>query len=93
MTARNCTNPSGHGCSDRRAAGASESGTSVPFFVRRNVEHTWCGCSADVRWLRYMRGALDEIGIPEDAKRRIDAFLTHTGYFMQNVDDQGGRIY
>ena len=45
------------------------------------------------RWLGYMREALDEIGIPEDAKQRIDAFLTHTGYFMQNVDDQGGRIY
>ena len=45
------------------------------------------------RWLGYMREALDEVGIPEDPKRRIDAFLTHAGYFMQNVDDHGDRIY
>lgn len=45
------------------------------------------------RWLGYMREAMDEVGIPQDAKQRIDAFLTDTGHFMQNVDEQGNRIY
>ncbi len=45
------------------------------------------------KWLGYMREAMIEVGLPEDARTRLDEFLTDTGYFMQNVDDQGERIY
>ena len=45
------------------------------------------------RWLGYMRKAMIEVEIPEDARDRMDEFFTDTAYFMQNVDNNGERIY
>lgn len=45
------------------------------------------------KWLGYMRDAMVEVGIPDDARERLDEFFTYTGHFMRNVDDAGGRIY
>lgn len=45
------------------------------------------------RWLGYMRRAMVEAEIPEDARRRMDEFFTDSAYFLQNVDDDGQRIY
>lgn len=45
------------------------------------------------RWLGYMRQAMTDVGIPDDARASLDEFFTDTAYFMQNVDEDGGRIY
>ncbi len=45
------------------------------------------------RWLGYMRQAMEEVEIPQDARERMDEFFTDTASFMQNVDDEGNRIY
>ena len=45
------------------------------------------------KWLRYMREALDEAGIPADTRRRMDEFFTDVAYFLQNVGDDGERLY
>ncbi|MFW5688657.1 MAG: globin [Spirochaetota bacterium] len=45
------------------------------------------------RWLGYMRKAMLEVGIPDDARAALDEFFTDTAYFRQNVDDEGERIY
>ena len=45
------------------------------------------------RWLGYMRNAMTEVGIPDDARARLDEFFADTAYFMQNVNDDGSRIY
>lgn len=45
------------------------------------------------RWLSFMRQAMDEVGIPEEFKPAMDHFFLHTAYFMQNIDEDGSRIY
>lgn len=45
------------------------------------------------RWLGYMRKAMQEVGIPDDARERLDEFFTDTAFFMQNVDEDGSRLY
>lgn len=45
------------------------------------------------RWLGYMRHAMVEVGIPPDARDALDEYMTHTAAFMQNVGDDGSRIY
>lgn len=45
------------------------------------------------KWLRYMREAMDEMEIPEPARTYMDEFFEDTAYFMQNIDDDGNRIY
>lgn len=45
------------------------------------------------RWLSHMREAMIEAEIPADARARLDEFLSDTAYFMQNVADDGSRIY
>lgn len=45
------------------------------------------------KWLNYMREAMVDVGIPDEARDRMDEFFTDTAYFMQNVDEQGERIY
>lgn len=46
-----------------------------------------------LKWLHYMREAMDEVEIPKDAYKRLDEFFTDTAFFMQNVDVKGNRIY
>jgi truncated hemoglobin YjbI len=46
-----------------------------------------------LKWLHYMREAMDEVEIPLDAYKRLDEFFTDTAFFMQNVDVKGDRIY
>jgi len=45
------------------------------------------------KWLMYMRQAMDEVRIPEDARARMDEFFTDVAYFLQNVGDNGERLY
>ena len=51
--------------------------------TRENVE----------RWLGHMRDAMVEVGIPDDARSRLDEFFTGSGSFLQNIDEHGRRIY
>jgi truncated hemoglobin YjbI len=44
-------------------------------------------------WIQYMRDALDEVGIEGDTKDKLVEFFTDVAYFLQNVDDDGNRIY
>lgn len=45
------------------------------------------------KWLRYMRQAMDEVGIPADAKGRLDEYFADSASFLQNVGDDGQRLY
>jgi truncated hemoglobin YjbI len=45
------------------------------------------------KWLMYMRQALDEVGIPDDPKKRMDEFFADVAYFLQNVGEEGERLY
>ena len=45
------------------------------------------------KWLAYMRLAMDEVGIPEDARRRMDEFFADVASFLQNVGEEGERLY
>ena len=45
------------------------------------------------KWLMYMREALVEVAIPEEARKIMDEFFTDVAYFLQNVDEKGNRIY
>lgn len=45
------------------------------------------------KWLMYMRQALDEVAIPDDAKKRMDEFFTDVAFFLQNVGENGERLY
>jgi hypothetical protein len=40
-----------------------------------------------------MRAAMQDADLPEDARVRLDEFLTDTAYFMQNVGEDGSRLY
>lgn len=45
------------------------------------------------QWLAYMRRALDHESIPADARQRLDEYFTASAYFLQNVGDDGRRLY
>jgi truncated hemoglobin YjbI len=45
------------------------------------------------RWLCYMREAMIEVGIAEEVRVPMNEFLSQTACFLQNVDEQGNRIY
>jgi len=45
------------------------------------------------KWLAYMREAMAEVGIPDDARRRMDEYFTDVASFLQNVGDDGKRLY
>lgn len=45
------------------------------------------------KWLGYMRAAMDEVGIPDDPRRRLDEFFSDVAYFLQNVGDHGEQLY
>ena len=45
------------------------------------------------KWLGYMRQALDHESIPADARTRLDEFFTATAAFLQNVGENGERLY
>lgn len=45
------------------------------------------------KWLGYMRQAMDEVGITDDARRRLDEFFTDVAFFLQNVGEDGRRLY
>lgn len=44
-------------------------------------------------WLELMREAMMEVGIPEEERAAMDEFFTHAAYFMQNIAEDGTRIY
>jgi truncated hemoglobin YjbI len=45
------------------------------------------------KWLAYMRQALDHPSIPADARTRLDEFFADSAFFLQNVGDNGERLY
>lgn len=45
------------------------------------------------KWLAYMREAMVEVAIPEDTRKRMDEFFTDVAFFLQNVDEDGSRLY
>jgi truncated hemoglobin YjbI len=45
------------------------------------------------RWIGHMSAALDEVGIAGDTADRLMEFFTDTAFFLQNLDEAGGRIY
>ncbi len=45
------------------------------------------------KWLEYMREAMVEVGIPDDARTRLDEFFTDVAHFLKNVGDDGRRLY
>lgn len=45
------------------------------------------------KWLAYMRQAMNDVGLSAEAQKHLDAFFTHTAYFLQNVGDHGERLY
>jgi truncated hemoglobin YjbI len=45
------------------------------------------------RWLKHMIEAMDEVGVPDDARDRLEEFFTDTAYFLQNLGDGGERLY
>lgn len=40
-----------------------------------------------------MEEALDEVGLADEPKAMILDFLIHTGYFLQNINEDGTRLY
>jgi len=40
-----------------------------------------------------MRAALDDVGIQGDTKEKFLEFVTEVAFFLQNIDDDGNRIY
>lgn len=45
------------------------------------------------KWLGYMRQAMIDVGIPEETRKRMDEFFTDVAFFLQNVDENGNRMY
>lgn len=45
------------------------------------------------RWVRYMSAALDDVGIGGDTADKLMEFFTDTAFFLQNVGDEGQRLY
>ena len=45
------------------------------------------------KWLAYMRQALDHGTIPPDARTRLDEYFTDSARFLQNIGDDGKRLY
>jgi truncated hemoglobin YjbI len=45
------------------------------------------------RWLQYMGEALDEVKIEGDLKTKMSEFFHDVAYFLQNVNEDGSRIY
>jgi truncated hemoglobin YjbI len=48
---------------------------------------------AAARWLKHMIEAMDEVGVPDDARDRLEEFFADTAQFLTNVGEQGERIY
>lgn len=63
-----------------------------PALRGRHVQFPITRAHAD-KWLSYMREAMAEVGIPEQARKMMDEFFTDVAYFLQNLDDKGRRIY
>jgi truncated hemoglobin YjbI len=63
-----------------------------PALRARHAGFTIGKAQAD-QWLVYMRQALDHETIPADARRRLDEFFTESASFLQNVSNDGTRIY
>jgi len=40
-----------------------------------------------------MRQAMVEVGIPDDARRRMDEYFSDVAFFLQNVGDDGQKLY
>jgi len=45
------------------------------------------------KWLTYMREAMVEACIPEDVRKIMYEYFADTAYFLQNVDEDGRRLY
>ena len=40
-----------------------------------------------------MREAMVEVGIPQDVRKIMYQYFADTAYFLQNVDEDGQRLY
>lgn len=58
----------------------------------RHVKFSITKPAAD-KWLGYMNQALDEVKIEGDMKAKLFEFFTDVAYFLQNVNEDGSRIY
>lgn len=63
-----------------------------PALRARHVNFSITRANAE-KWLAYMREAMIEMAIPEPAQTYMDEFFEDTAYFMQNIDENGERIY
>lgn len=45
------------------------------------------------KWLDYMREAMTEVGIPKEMRKIMYQYFTDTAYFLQNVGEDGERLY
>lgn len=49
--------------------------------------------AAAARWLKHMIEAMDEVGVPDDARDRLEEFFADTAQFLTNVGEGGERLY
>jgi truncated hemoglobin YjbI len=63
-----------------------------PALRDRHAQYAITRAHAD-KWLGYMREAMVEVGLPDDARRRLDEYFSNVVSFLQNVDDHGDRLY
>eukprot|EP01120_Amphizonella_sp_Union-15-10_P016545 TRINITY_DN877_c0_g1_i1.p1 TRINITY_DN877_c0_g1~~TRINITY_DN877_c0_g1_i1.p1 ORF type:complete len:162 (-),score=25.33 TRINITY_DN877_c0_g1_i1:87-572(-) len=63
-----------------------------PALRGRHVKFAITKQAAD-RWLNYMKEAMDEVITSEDVKSMLFPFFVHVAYFLQNIDENGNRIY
>jgi len=61
--------------------------------LRARHERFSIGRAQADKWLSYMRQAMVDVGLPTDARARLDEFFTDSAYFLQNVGDHGERLY
>lgn len=63
-----------------------------PALRERHARFTITKAHAE-KWLGYMRAAMDEVEIPDDPRRRLDEYFTDVAFFLQNVGEDGRRLY
>ena len=71
---------------DRRMAGELPAGFA-------DLVSAYIGRTQADKWLVYMRRALDHPTIPADARARLDEFFADVASFLQNVGENGERLY
>jgi len=63
-----------------------------PALRARHVKFNIPKPAAD-RWLQHMTAAMDDVKIPQDTKEKMLEFFNHVANFLQNINDDGSRIY